>query len=924
MALSSSEVHQKMQEVYSLLQRYVTSNPFFKGKKEVFKEEDLDCFRRALDLLQAKLAGPPDNLDEIRNDYRLAGIDAEKRSRCFSFFYSPLWLDAQKRMKTYASSPRTIFIKQFFIILACFLLIPLPFLFLAATHKTGKGNPLRLALLNQTDFLIEDIRVIHAELKTSESKLWRELAHNQKRLILLERSRDLFPTGKKYLIDKLVGFCIKNKDWDQIKVMLEPTFNNSTNAELIRFFCNLVFTQGVYHAELNELNTRLAFLIDKPLDRVNALAFNIPTATTGSKHPTKEQKLKILIERLIAQDGFSIFMGAVNNNRIDIIEYLLTHIAPEQQQAIIAANDYDVFRKLIYRHHHILSSNISFAMAARLLDLVPLPVQLQRIQPLFADENFRLFREVARCFPTSSSLLERLLLLPEVLDYAEKHVEFNTIMAPFFADSLQILRARCQAWAPSSPGEVFNLTDPAEIERCFYHLRSYIRQNQIEEIRFFLSIPSVRAIAFTHGNELLHLASGLGDENARQLLLTIPEVAQLEEVYLAARGRNHPAAEPQTPLQDMARNTESSMVALSAAEEQCLFQLKAHYEPLIKAVDINSVLDHLRIKLLERYDAHPATIKRDDGRSLALPVSWEAFQALRLPQAEYKRALEAYYQHKDHTAWRWLLKPNPWLGDAFFVVSDQGNRWSNFENHRDLIALFYLGATDEDPSMAPTDGQSVEAQLTHFIDELAHIERAHNWDKTRQREVEGRIVEEQYDDLKGDSPSCRGGTTRRLFQSLPWHPLMRGILTSELLQQEINMFLNEHFRTAVAASQDRTALKAVWEKAQSDALDEREITLLKQLDIPTEKQATFSTYLSEKYGGSFKSNSKFIKDANAVFILDGENDSHAVNFGGEMLTRLLANSPSPRTDSPRAAFFQEAAAASSAASASSPPRQSSQ
>ena len=81
-------------------------------------------------------------------------------------------------------------------------------------------------------------------------------------------------------------------------------------------------------------------------------------------------------------------------------------------------------------------------------------------------------------------------------------------------------------------------------------------------------------------------------------------------------------------------------------------------------------------------------------------MSWKKFARIlpTLSQEEAKAAYQAYYQHKDHTAWRYLSKPNHWMhphAGYVYISDDHQTRWSTFEEYQPLIALLFLGATDE-------------------------------------------------------------------------------------------------------------------------------------------------------------------------------------------------------------------------------------
>ena len=59
-----------------------------------------------------------------------------------------------------------------------------------------------------------------------------------------------------------------------------------------------------------------------------------------------------------------------------------------------------------------------------------------------------------------------------------------------------------------------------------------------------------------------------------------------------------------------------------------------------------------------------------------------------------------------------------------FNPSNPQEKWSTFEEYQSFIAMLFLAA--QDTEIPPTEGYTLETRLDHFIDELAHIARAHN------------------------------------------------------------------------------------------------------------------------------------------------------------------------------------------------------
>ena len=232
------------------------------------------------------------------------------------------------------------------------------------------------------------------------------------------------------------------------------------------------------------------------------------------------------------------------------------------------------------------------------------------------------------------------------------------------------------------------------------------------------------------GNELVRLALTIGNSNAAQVLLSIPEVHSLAEQHEfysdEIRG--------EIDLRALAEDNESSLRALTTGELKRLEAARLCYAAHIEQAGVMHIVDDLRKTLLMRYQQNPAKIKVKD-QEIILPASWDEFQSLDLDEQSYQNALISYYKNQNHTAWRFLLKPNPWIApNAAFIRVDETNRslrWADFTNYRCLIALLYCAAIDHQTT--PTDDFTFESRLDQFINELALIGRAHNWDKKRKR-----------------------------------------------------------------------------------------------------------------------------------------------------------------------------------------------
>lgn len=248
-------------------------------------------------------------------------------------------------------------------------------------------------------------------------------------------------------------------------------------------------------------------------------------------------------------------------------------------------------------------------------------------------------------------------------------------------------------------------------------------------------------------------------------------------------------------LRYIASVEDSAMRALTQVERSRLRALTERYAPADTPPDIvAAALDELRCYIAERYARAPARLfVEETGHSYALPLTWDAYletlfgviapaveEQLRLAgrgasvetytvqRALNGRAMHCYYQHSLHTAWRYLQRPNAWSARVDAMRRGEGS--ANCERYAREITALFLAAADE--TMTPTDGRvSVADRVDLFCAELAAINRARNFDETRERvEADGRRRIEQFDDLRGDAPSCASGQLKCLAQSLLFYP----------------------------------------------------------------------------------------------------------------------------------------------------------
>jgi hypothetical protein len=605
----------------------------------------------------------------------------------------------------------------------------------------------------------------------------------------------------------------------------------------------------------------------------------------------KKQVSSDELMKMIKANNYEAFMMASANGHLDTLEWFKEQVSSDELMKMIRADNYLAFRLMSDTPHPATLSWFKEQAPHELMEMIKadnykafhlgygrgdlvmlnwLKAQLPRneLMELVGHLGFSVLYW-AEHYCVSATCEWILSTSPDCLAYAEMHErEYGSYTNSFIQNRLADLKT--QADALQNPNAVFDITDPNEARICFYMIRNLIRRDDRaldDDIRFLLNIPSVKALAHREvtqnkPNELVLLALTTGNREAAEILLAIPAVRELAEA-------NNFYQEETTrglDLRQLANDRESSMSALTTGEKKQLDVLIKHYQPMLNAANSHHVIDGLREILAERYQENPAKVMVD-GREVSLPLERKAFEALQLTGSTYEAALKAYYQHKDHTALRYLSKPNLWMDkDASYVyVTEAGDeRWSTFEEYQPLISILALAALDKE--MPPTEGHTYEGRVNHFFDELAHIGRAHNWDRSRQNKSG---VMEEYDDLGGDKPSCYSGVKRRLFQSVIGHPLRS--LDKGTIRQEACEFIQEHFRKLITDDNRGALLKALQELQNEPDFDG---SAFKNLDINPEKQNSFIAYLNEKYGEQFTANESYQYEIVKLFKLNSEKDAH--------------------------------------------------
>jgi hypothetical protein len=650
---------------------------------------------------------------------------------------------------------------------------------------------------------------------------------------------------------------------------------------------------------------------------------------------------------LIAFDDYSIFRSAIiDDGRVELMEWMMSFspdsvqdmiasgeyelfrnapdhafterlmsLSPNHVRDMIKADDYSAFRELssfrsVYFMNRVRSwlsqsdiedmiqaehyQGVSDAIDYGELDVLELVIALvpDLVDDMMEDSGYLVFRNAVQ--HGNPEIIHYLLQFPINLAYAEMHrQEYGQYTTPFITERLSVLRNSQIAFETSHPLGVFNV-DGNEARLCFYIIRNLIRQTVPElsdDIRFLLKIPAVNALAHTpvtanEHNELLRLALIISNQETAEILLDMcPRVRSCAEQNAYYRAELSGFFD----LSVLAQDRESSMRALTSLEQKRMERVTHRYLPAIKELrGVQRVFQALLFQLEERYQNNRAHITTSDGHDIKLPLRWDDFNKLILSEDTRKQALVAYYQNKDHTALRYLSKPNYWMSPRADYVEQCSNRnsilrWSTFESYKPLIVLLWMAA--KDINMVPIDGYTLETRLDHFIDELALIGRAHNWDRSRKRkDRNGNDIQEEFDDGEGDKPSCYSGVNRRLFQSVLGHPLLK-FLTMNDIKQELISFVREHFTQYITNSTD-DSIQSAWTKLCEEGVFD---PLLNHMDIAPQARAGFIDYLTTKYATEFTGDPTFKNYIEKSFALTQTFQAHAVRFAAETgLERLLA------------------------------------
>ncbi len=377
------------------------------------------------------------------------------------------------------------------------------------------------------------------------------------------------------------------------------------------------------------------------------------------------------------------------------------------------------------------------------------------------------------------------------------------------------------------------------------------RQGNLVIVEMLLSLPIVLARVTHDNNRALRLANSFNRFDVVARLLDIPAVAQFTLqtepenpaiVNQTVRGlfrlfspRTSRSRRPQNlevderqdnELGGLSQAFEGAMTPLNDRQLQALDDMQTRYIAQYNAIGERTIFNEIRAFLTNEYDKNPVRDTRNQPLPLLRSVNYS------------RRNNSAYYQHAVHGAYRYLfMRPNPWESrESTYHSGDMSSQ----DKHR--IAFMWLAATDK--TRALPEGQTNESLLVEFTQAIYELCRAHNFDQTRRVEKKRKntktgleetyFIEESYDDMHSDKPTCGAGVSQRVTQFymvfLNDRPETRP-LTPDLWRTK---FKEEMINESLTPGCMYQKLKAM------------DVDTLKDLQVALEKQCVLFDELSEK------------------------------------------------------------------------------
>lgn len=455
-----------------------------------------------------------------------------------------------------------------------------------------------------------------------------------------------------------------------------------------------------------------------------------------------------------------------------------------------------------------------------------------------------------------------------------------------------------------------------EAQQGFYFIAHLLRVNTISannQIKRLLKIPAIAAIArdtisLNRPDELLQIARKFNNIDMIDVFNALPEkfiqensnTTYLNSIKTYDQLKNEirvAFGQSSSNTLGLSTHAETSMEELSRDESQQLAAFKTTYLPKLKtAGGIEAVLTTLRKALADAYHEAPAIFE-----GAPLPLNWQDWEKSSL--FNNNKAVKAYYQHPIHTAWRYLQRPNPWYSketphaQELSSPPDPNNRTGLYNQYQELVALLWLGAQDTSVNLIDPEGLKIDPQIQiedHFWMALHELNRAHNLKKRpildkngeplRDPKTQKVLYKEIYDN-KPDAASCRPGTKRRLFHSLPYHPLLKRVISADSIKQALHESVRSYYTEWLQSASFETKRQIADELyTYLVDLDEKP---LEKYNIPTEKLEWFKEDLIAKWGERLR---ELITNVWMRCLKSPALKVHVVGFNS-LLERIL---PTPR------------------------------
>lgn len=561
-------------------------------------------------------------------------------------------------------------------------------------------------------------------------------------------------------------------------------------------------------------------------------------------------------EAMLQVNDFAVFHEAAYHKDGRLLEFIMKKVAYLVKMgsidlgvAMLLSRDCAAFRQaliqaLIYNSDTVLRHLIDYGTDISLILGMTSTSQALDWLPWSLDEETNSYvSKLLRYDSLRATIMmdDQLLNHPAVFAYIHKYYfhEYQEQLFAFVPKKITAIEQEQQSLETYFVG-----FSQEKVALCF-HIMKFIIIHQLAYLARLLKLPALNKIADAHHNTLLRLALLYKNEHAARLLMLIPAVND--------RARKHhyypKEAQGMLDLYFLSQDNESSMRMLSSEEENQLQKMLDKYLPQIKGHS-TEYLTKLRHFLRQRYRDAPAFIHLN-GQHTNLPLTMKKLLSLQLNPADHAAALNAYYQHKVHSAWRYLLIPNPWISPTasfVYINKKRTKRWAAFESAIDLFVIFWLAACDDN-------------RKDDFIHLLAGMARAHNWKSVPLLTAKGEQITDalgnprtkECDNLQADEPTCPSGIKKRLLNSLP-------LVTEELIQLEINEFVVDHFKKRFKPKHKQTLKNILYPFIiEGEQMSQEDFMCLSELNITLQQVSVLVDRLEEKYGERIYPFINFIK-----------------------------------------------------------------